>query len=145
VKKVDRLYIDQLKVSDPEIFAFITRETARQLEGINMIASENYASLAVLGALGSPLTNKYSEGLPGRRYYSGTEHIDSIERICQERALRAFGLDDMRNGGPWAVNVQAYSGMPPSLFVVKYETAFIRNGVLNRKHRELCGVYGFAS
>jgi glycine hydroxymethyltransferase len=99
-----------LKVSDPEIYTLIARETTRQLEGINMIASENYASLAVLAALGSSLTNKYSEGLPGRRYYSGTENIDSIERLCQERALRAFGLDDPRYGGSWAVNVQPYSG-----------------------------------
>lgn len=100
--------ISRLKTSDPELAALISRESTRQLSGINMIASENYASVAVLEALGSPLTNKYSEGMPGRRYYSGTDNIDAIERLCQDRALAAFGLDSLR--GSWAVNVQPYSG-----------------------------------
>lgn len=97
---------EALKYYDPEIYKLIEKERARQLDGINLIASENFVSNAVLEALGSCLTNKYSEGTVGKRYYSGTEHIDSIEELCQQRALQLFRLDSRE----WSVNVQPYSG-----------------------------------
>ncbi|KAJ2688930.1 glycine hydroxymethyltransferase shm1, partial [Coemansia spiralis] len=73
---------------------------------LELIASENFTSQAVMEANGSPLTNKYSEGLPGARYYGGNEYVDQLERLCQERALAAFKLD----ASEWGVNVQPYSG-----------------------------------
>ena len=74
---------------------------AEQIEGIELIASENFTSKAVMQALGSCLTNKYSEGYPGKRYYGGNEVIDKIEKLCQKRALEAFRLDPEE----WGVNV----------------------------------------
>ena len=71
-----------------------------------MIASENLTSQAVMEATGSCLTNKYSEGIPGRRYYGGNQQIDKVERLCQSRALKVFGLSPDK----WHVNPQAYSG-----------------------------------
>ncbi|KAG8068578.1 hypothetical protein GUJ93_ZPchr0005g14284 [Zizania palustris] len=94
-----------LAESDPDVHAHMERERRRQVAGIELIASENYACRAVLDALGSHLTNKYSEGLPGARYYGGNQNIDAIERLCCDRALAAFGLDPAR----WGVNVQPYS------------------------------------
>uniref|UniRef100_A0A0D9WGU7 Serine hydroxymethyltransferase n=1 Tax=Leersia perrieri TaxID=77586 RepID=A0A0D9WGU7_9ORYZ len=94
-----------LPEADPAVHALMELERRRQIHGIELIASENYACRAVLAALGSHLTNKYSEGLPGARYYSGNDHIDGIERLCCVRALAAFGLDPSR----WGVNVQPYS------------------------------------
>lgn len=93
---------------DPEVYDLIEREKRRQRAGIELIASENFTSLAVMEALGSPLTNKYSEGMPGARYYGGNEVIDEIEELCRTRALAAFHLDPAR----WGVNVQPYSGSP---------------------------------
>jgi glycine hydroxymethyltransferase len=78
-----------------------------------LIASENVTSRAVFDALGSPMSNKYSEGYPGARYYGGNQHIDEIEILCQQRALKAFGLDPEK----WAVNVQCLSGSPANLQV----------------------------
>lgn len=75
-------------------------------KGIELIASENFTSMPVIEALGSCLTNKYSEGQPGARYYGGNDNIDKIENLCKARALQAFHLDAER----WAVNVQPYSG-----------------------------------
>ena len=75
-------------------------------KGIELIASENFTSMPVIEALGSCLTNKYSEGQPGARYYGGNENIDKIENLCKARALQAFHLDSQR----WTVNVQPYSG-----------------------------------
>eukprot|EP00753_Platysulcus_tardus_P012809 PLAT3550.2.p2 GENE.PLAT3550.2~~PLAT3550.2.p2 ORF type:complete len:483 (+),score=216.61 PLAT3550.2:30-1451(+) len=97
-----------LEKTDPELFGIIEREKARQRDSIVLIASENFASKAVFDALGSVMSNKYSEGYPGARYYGGNEHIDAAERLCQSRALEAFGLspDD------WGVNVQSLSGSP---------------------------------
>lgn len=97
-----------LHEADPEIFALIQGEKKRQFTGLELIASENYTSIAVMEANGSILTNKYSEGLPGARYYAGNEFIDQIEILCQQRALKAFNL----NGDEWGVNVQSYSGSP---------------------------------
>jgi len=96
----------RLKDSDPEIYAIIKAEEKRQFTGLELIASENFTSMAVMEAVGSCLTNKYSEGLPGKRYYGGNEVIDKLETLCQKRALQAFGLDDTE----WWVNVQPYSG-----------------------------------
>jgi glycine hydroxymethyltransferase len=93
---------------DPEVYDLIEREKRRQRSGIELIASENFTSLAVMEALGSPLTNKYSEGMPGARYYGGNEVIDEVEELCRARALAAFHLDPAR----WGVNVQPYSGSP---------------------------------
>ncbi len=94
---------------DPELHAMMARERARQRDGIELIPSENYTSAAVLEAMGSVLTNKYSEGYPGRRYYGGNEHIDEIERLAQRRARDLFGVPH--------VNVQPYSGSPANLAV----------------------------
>ncbi|KAG9040466.1 Serine hydroxymethyltransferase, cytosolic [Tulasnella sp. UAMH 9824] len=91
---------------DPEVQQIIDRETWRQFSGLELIASENLTSLAAMQGNGSILTNKYSEGLPGARYYGGNEHIDVLERLCQKRALEAFNLDP----AVWGVNVQPYSG-----------------------------------
>jgi glycine hydroxymethyltransferase len=101
------LTLDQpLKVVDPEIANLIKQEAHRQFRGLELIASENYTSLAVIQATGSILTNKYAEGLPNARYYGGNSIIDQVEIICQKRALELFGLDE----NIWGVNVQPYSG-----------------------------------
>jgi glycine hydroxymethyltransferase len=91
-----------LAAQDPEIAAAIDAEYQRQQDGLEMIASENYTSPAVMQAVGSVLTNKYAEGYPGRRYYGGCEHVDTIERIAIERVCRLFGAE--------AANVQPHSG-----------------------------------
>nr|KJB72016.1 hypothetical protein B456_011G153900 [Gossypium raimondii] len=93
---------------DPEIHDLIEKEKRRQCRGIELIASENFTSFAVIEALGSALTNKYSEGMPGNRYYGGNEFIDEIENLCRSRAIQAFHLDPTK----WGVNVQPYSGSP---------------------------------
>merc|ERR1712235_90956 len=102
-----------LEVNDPEIYDLIRKEKERQRSGLELIASENFASKAVLDALGSCLNDKYSEGYPGLRYYGGTQNIDSIERLTQKRALDVFRLDPSE----WAVNVQPYSGSPANFAV----------------------------
>src|SRR3989344_6346673 len=91
-----------LEKQDPEIFKAISGEEKRQAEGLELIPSENYVSRAVIEAMGSVLTNKYSEGYAGKRYYNGNEFIDGIERQAIERTKRLFGV-------PHA-NVQPYSG-----------------------------------
>jgi glycine/serine hydroxymethyltransferase len=97
-----------LKESDPEVYDIIENERVRQREGIELIASENFTSKAVMDALGSCMTNKYSEGMPGHRYYGGNEYIDQMENLCMARALECFHLDPAK----WGVNVQPYSGSP---------------------------------
>jgi glycine hydroxymethyltransferase len=99
----------QITNEDPEIAAIIKQEEIRQKEGLEMIPSENYTSAAVMEAMGSILTNKYSEGYPGKRYYGGNEFIDSIENVARERAKKLFGVPH--------VNVQPYSGSPANLAV----------------------------
>ncbi|KNC83131.1 serine hydroxymethyltransferase [Sphaeroforma arctica JP610] len=94
--------------ADPEIYSLIQSEKRRQTRGLELIASENFTSAAVSQVLGSCLTNKYSEGLPGARYYGGNEFIDQVENLCIERALKAFHLDPEK----WGVNVQPLSGSP---------------------------------
>lgn len=102
-----------LEEADPEVFALIEEERERQKGGIELIASENFTSLGVMQALGSVLTNKYSEGLPGARYYGGNDVIDKVENLCKKRALEAFNLDSDK----WGVNVQPYSGSPANFAV----------------------------
>jgi glycine hydroxymethyltransferase len=98
---------------DPEIYECIELEKARQYRGLEMIASENLTSRAVMECLGSALTNKYAEGEVGSRYYGGTEYVDVVEKLAKERALAAFGL----NPEEWGVNVQPYSGSPANMAV----------------------------
>ncbi|CAG9463896.1 unnamed protein product [Pedinophyceae sp. YPF-701] len=102
-----------LKDADPEVYGIIQDEKKRQWTGIELIASENFTSMPVMEALGSCLTNKYSEGQPGARYYGGNENIDKIELLCKSRALTAYGLDPEQ----WGVNVQPYSGSPANFAV----------------------------
>ncbi|KAI5288492.1 Serine hydroxymethyltransferase, cytosolic [Ascosphaera acerosa] len=113
--------------SDPDVAEIMKQEIQRQRESIILIASENVTSRAVFDALGSPMSNKYSEGYPGARYYGGNQHIDSIERLCQQRALAAFHLDPER----WGVNVQCLSGSPANLQVYQ---------ALMRPHERLMGL-----
>ncbi|HEX4936919.1 MAG TPA: serine hydroxymethyltransferase, partial [Gemmatimonadaceae bacterium] len=91
-----------LRGADPDIARLIERETERQSEGLELIASENFVSPAVLEAMGSPLTNKYAEGLPGKRYYGGCEIVDQIEQLAIDRAKALFGADH--------ANVQPHAG-----------------------------------
>eukprot|EP01062_Namystynia_karyoxenos_P053842 TRINITY_DN43848_c0_g3_i1.p1 TRINITY_DN43848_c0_g3~~TRINITY_DN43848_c0_g3_i1.p1 ORF type:complete len:492 (+),score=223.43 TRINITY_DN43848_c0_g3_i1:89-1477(+) len=95
-----------LREADPELYDLIEQEKRRQVCGLEMIASENFTSKAVIECLGSCLTNKYAEGEVGARYYGGNEIIDKIEQLAKDRALAAFGLDPE----VWGVNVQPYSG-----------------------------------
>ncbi|CAG8646952.1 13020_t:CDS:2 [Funneliformis mosseae] len=95
-----------LQEEDKDIYDLIQKEKYRQYSGLELIASENFTSMSVMEANGSPLTNKYSEGLPGARYYGGNEFIDQIENLCRKRALQAFHLSPEE----WGVNVQPYSG-----------------------------------
>lgn len=108
-----------LAVADPELHNLIQEEAERQYHGIELIASENFTSAAVMECMGSCLTNKYSEGYPGDRYYGGNEVIDKIESLCYKRCLEAFHLDPEE----WAVNVQTYSGSPANFAVY---TAFLQ-------------------
>jgi glycine hydroxymethyltransferase len=91
-----------LEIQDPEVFQAIQKEVERQNNGLELIASENFVSRAVLEAMGSPLTNKYAEGLPGKRYYGGCEYVDIVEELARERARKLFRCE-------W-VNVQPHSG-----------------------------------
>ncbi|KAF3846730.1 hypothetical protein F7725_003808 [Dissostichus mawsoni] len=87
----NQMMLDPLSVSDSEVFSIIKKEKHRQTYGLELIASENFTSRAVLEALGSCMNNKYSEGYPGQRYYGGTEHVDELERLCQKRSLETYG------------------------------------------------------
>jgi len=82
-----------LAESDPDLFNAIEGERRRQWLGLELIASENYVSPAVLAAMGSVLTNKYAEGYPGKRYYGGCEWVDVVERLAIERAKKLFGAE----------------------------------------------------
>lgn len=98
-----------LKITDPEIFELIGRESQRQEFGLEMIASENYASSAVMQAQGSCLTNKYAEGYPGKRYYGGCEFVDQVETLAIERAKKLFNCQ--------FANVQPHSGSNANMAV----------------------------
>lgn len=102
-----------LKEHDPVMYDLIEQEKSRQWRSLELIASENFTSRAVIECLGSCLTNKYSEGLPAARYYGGNEIVDQVETLCQTRALEAYGLDP----NEWGVNVQPYSGSPANFAV----------------------------
>ena len=95
-----------LQDADPAVYATVRAEIGRQQDDLELIASENYVSRAVLDALGSPLTNKYAEGLPNRRYYGGCEHVDEVENIARRRARQLF----MVEGCDIGVNVQPHAG-----------------------------------
>jgi glycine hydroxymethyltransferase len=101
--------VRELKRTDPEIYELIRSEERYQLDSVRLIPSENYVSKAVLEATGSVLTNKYSEGYPGKRYYEGQRFVDQIETIVIERARALFGAEH--------ANVQPYSGSPANLAV----------------------------
>ena len=99
-----------LKLNDPQLYDLIEKERKRQVEVLELIASENYVSDEVLEALGSVLTNKYAEGYPRKRYYAGNEVIDQVEELAIERVKEAFNLPI-----DWHVNVQPYSGSPANV------------------------------
>jgi len=102
-----------LAETDPELMSLIEKEKKRQQSSLVLIASENFTSRAVLDSLGSVLSNKYSEGYPGARYYGGNENIDQVESLCQQRALQTFHLSE----DEWGVNVQSLSGSPANFQV----------------------------
>ena len=106
-----------LKAFDPELAAMMGRELGRQQFGLELIASENFASPAVMAAMGSVLTNKYAEGLPGKRYYGGCEFVDEMETLCIERAKALFGAE--------FANVQPHSGAQANMAV---QLAFLQPG-----------------
>jgi len=99
--------------ADPEMADLMEKEKLRQYSGLELIASENFTSKAVMECLGSCFTNKYAEGYPGARYYAGNEIIDQVENLCRSRALQAFSL----SSDDWGVNVQPYSGSPANFEV----------------------------
>jgi glycine hydroxymethyltransferase len=101
--------MDELKRLDPAVYTSIVREIERERETIVLIASENYASRAVLQAQGSVLTNKYAEGYPGKRYYGGCDYVDRVENLAIERAKKLFGAEH--------VNVQPHSGTQANMAV----------------------------
>lgn len=105
--------VEPLKENDPAIYEIMKKEDHRQRVGLEMIASENFTSLAVLECLGSCFTNKYSEGKAFARYYGGNQFIDEMETLCKKRALDAYRLKDTE----WGVNVQPYSGSPANFEV----------------------------
>src|ERR1051325_6751279 len=104
-----RWAMDVLKNADPDVWQAISAEQRRQQDGLEMIASENYTSRAVMEAQGSVLTNKYAEGLPGKRYYGGCEYVDQVERLAIERVLKLFGGH--------RANVQPHSGAQANMAV----------------------------
>ena len=101
--------MNSIQQNDPQVWAAIQAEIDRQRDGLEMIASENYTSPAIMEAAGSVLTNKYAEGYPGRRYYGGCEHVDVVEELARERAKQLFGAD--------FANVQPHSGSQANMAV----------------------------
>jgi len=104
---VHKMHLDKVKTEDPEIYDLILKERDRQMEGIELIPSENLVSQAVMEATGSVPTNKYSEGYPGKRYYAGNEFIDGIENLAIERLKKLFNAEH--------ANVQPLSGSPANM------------------------------
>ena len=117
VDTIERAQMPVLSEYDPDVAAMIRREVERQRHGIELIASENFVSEAVLEAMGTPLTNKYAEGLPGKRYYGGCEFVDQVEQLAIDRAKKLFGADH--------ANVQAHSGAQANAAVY---LAFLKPG-----------------
>ena len=113
-KRVGGIILNKsLLKTDPAIYNLIYKERIRQTSGLEFSASENFTSKAVMECLGSVLTNKYSERLPGKRYYGGNKYIDEIENLCINRALDTYRLDK----NDWGVNVQPYSGSGANMAV----------------------------
>src|ERR1051325_1826447 len=102
--------MDILQRADADVWQAIQGERRRQQDGLELIASENYTSAAVMAAQGSELTNKEAEGCPGRRYYGGCEYVDVVERLAIERVLKLFGAEK--------ANVQAHSGAQANMAVL---------------------------
>ena len=100
---------EHLKQADPELYASMERELGRQRDHLELIASENFTSPAVMEAVGSHLTNKYAEGYPGARYYGGCDYVDEVERLAIDRVTRLFGADH--------ANVQPHSGSQANMAV----------------------------
>jgi len=115
--QINRLINSSLSEIDPEIFELINKEVARQSEGVNLIASENYAFKAVLNAMGTALSNKYAEGYPSKRYYSGCQFIDMIENLAIERLKKLYNAE--------YANVQPHSGAQANMAVY---FAFLKPG-----------------
>ncbi len=113
----ERAQMPMLSEYDPEVAAMIRREVERQRHGIELIASENFVSEAVMEAMGTPLTNKYAEGLPGKRYYGGCEFVDQVEQLAIDRAKQIFSADH--------ANVQPHSGAQANAAVY---LAFLKPG-----------------
>ena len=113
----ERSEMPMLSDFDPDVAAIIRREVERQRHGIELIASENFVSEAVLEAMGTPLTNKYAEGLPGKRYYGGCEFVDQVEQLAIDRAKKLFAADH--------ANVQPHSGAQANAAVY---LAFLKPG-----------------
>ena len=99
--------IDHVKQTDPEVACALGQELSRQRSSVELIASENFTSQAVMEAMGSVLTNKYAEGLPGKRYYGGCEKVDIVENLARERACKLYGAK--------FANVQPHSGANANL------------------------------
>ena len=102
-------HFENLSKTDPEVYSAVEKEISRQQNKIELIASENFVSRAVMEAMGSPLTNKYAEGYPGKRYYGGCEYVDIVETLAIERAKEIFGAEH--------ANVQPHSGAQANLTV----------------------------
>ena len=101
--------LEEVRAVDPEIADSIVREEERQNSHIELIASENWVTKAVMAAMGSPLTNKYAEGYPGKRYYGGCQCVDEVENLAMERAKKIFGCT--------YANVQPHSGAQANMAV----------------------------
>ena len=108
---------DEIQAVDSEIAEAIQLEKGRQNQNIELIASENFVSKAVMAAMGSPLTNKYAEGYPGKRYYGGCQYVDIVENLAIERAKKLFGAA--------YANVQPHSGAQANMAVFQ---AFLKPG-----------------
>src|SRR5438874_9524988 len=109
MKRPMSAFTAKLSEADPDIAKLIKDESRRQADGLELIASENFVSNAVMEAMGSPLTNKYAEGYPGKRYYGGCEIVDQVEQLAIDRAKKLFGADH--------ANVQPHSGSQANMAV----------------------------
>jgi glycine hydroxymethyltransferase len=122
--------LDEVRKVDPQIADAIVQEQERQNSHIELIASENWVSKAVMAAMGSPLTNKYAEGYPGKRYYGGCECVDVVEDLARDRAKELFGCD--------YANVQPHSGAQANMAV--FFAMWIRVDTFHMVHRLICQV-----
>ena len=102
-------HLQHLRETDPEMFAIIRKETARQEEGLELIASENFVSRSILETVGTTLTNKYAEGMPHKRYYGGCEFVDEAEDLASSRARELYGAE--------YANTQPHSGSQANMAV----------------------------